>query len=322
MKISIVIPFYNASAFMSDTLSSIIAQTFPDFELICVDDCSTDDTCTILKRYAAQDSRIRIVRTMKNSGSARKPLDLGISVSQGDFLCLVGHDDKLAPDYIELLADRQKATSVDIVFGKMIFFDKDRTLFSIPREDFDLSQILTGREAVMLTIGSWQIGANGALIKRELLISQRKNSKIDPCLMNADEYDTRDLLVGAKYVAFTNAGYFYRQHQASVTKQFSRQFECLETDRCLKDLFSDKFGIDSPEYRKMLNEFIASIIRYSKSYKTDNNRFAEENEKLKASAIIRRNFKSLKWSEIMRSDLKFRRKIRFFLPYQLFLKFS
>ena len=204
----------------------------------------------------------------------------------------------------------------------MIFFDKDRTLFSIPREDFDLSQILTGREAVMLTIGSWQIGANGALIKRELLISQRKNSKIDPCLMNADEYDTRDLLVGAKYVAFTNAGYFYRQHQASVTKQFSRQFECLETDRCLKDLFSDKFGIDSPEYRKMLNEFIASIIRYSKSYKTDNNRFAEENEKLKASAIIRRNFKSLKWSEIMRSDLKFRRKIRFFLPYQLFLKFS
>ena len=322
-KVSIIIPFYNAEAFADELLSSITVQSFSDFEVICVNDCSDDNTLPILEKYSKADGRIRIFQTERNSGTARIPIDLGLARSAGDFVSIIGHDDRIGADFLAKLVKRQKETAADIVMGKMVFFDSDRMLMTIPEGDFDFSMVLTGREAVMMTIGEWKIGANGALIKKDLLVWQRRNSKIDPALMNADEYDTRDLLVNAKTVAFADAPYWYRQHPSSVTKKTDRQFECLTTDRFLTRLFLEKYGKHSPEYRKMTDIFIRSILGDTQSYKAGVRKHEWSAETaLKIRNILSQNYKSLEWSEVFLSSLAFRRKIRFLLPFSLFLKLS
>ena len=131
-KVSIIIPFYNAEAFADELLSSITVQSFSDFEVICVNDCSNDNTLPILEKYSKADGRIRIFQTERNSGTARIPIDLGLARSTGDFVSIIGHDDRIGADFLAKLVKRQKETAADIVMGKMVFFDSDRMLMTIP----------------------------------------------------------------------------------------------------------------------------------------------------------------------------------------------
>lgn len=321
-KCSIIIPIFNASRFINETIESVLAQTFPDFELICIDDCSNDKTPEILKRIAAKDSRIKLLCTYENSGSARIPIDLGISYATGDFVSIIGHDDKIESKYLEKMFKREEETSADIVMGKMLFFDTKggkEEHFSIPAENFDFNQIMTGRSALMLTIGKWEIGTNGALIRKILIEKQRRDSQIDPHLMNADEYDTRELLMNANIVAFCSAKYLYRQHDASITKQFSRKFECVETDRYLASLFMKKYGKHSLEYTIMNGIYIKSLAHHGKEFLRKKELFASNKEEEKVSNILKRNLDSFTIRQIL--DLSVKGHYKFRLLYlKLILK--
>ncbi len=68
--LSVVMPVYNASKYLEETVRSVLAQTFTDFELIAVDDKSTDDSLAILQKLAKEDSRINVVSQAKNGGAA------------------------------------------------------------------------------------------------------------------------------------------------------------------------------------------------------------------------------------------------------------
>lgn len=70
MKFSIIIPIYNRRFFIDETLSSLLNQTYADIEIICVDDCSTDNSLEKLETYALKDDRIMIVRHQKKSWAA------------------------------------------------------------------------------------------------------------------------------------------------------------------------------------------------------------------------------------------------------------
>ena len=70
MKISILMPCYNSHAFLEKSISSVIRQDYKDWELICVDDCSSDGTFELLQEYAKQDKRIKIFKSEKNGGCA------------------------------------------------------------------------------------------------------------------------------------------------------------------------------------------------------------------------------------------------------------
>jgi teichuronic acid biosynthesis glycosyltransferase TuaG len=69
-KVSIITPTYNSSKYIEDTIKSIISQTYENWELLITDDCSTDETVEIIKKYILLDSRIKVYRFDKNSGSA------------------------------------------------------------------------------------------------------------------------------------------------------------------------------------------------------------------------------------------------------------
>lgn len=90
--ISIIVPVYNAARFLPETIECVQKQSYTDWELILVDDCSQDDSPEIAANYAKQDKRVISVRQDVNSGAA-KSRNLGISKAQGRYLCFLDADD-------------------------------------------------------------------------------------------------------------------------------------------------------------------------------------------------------------------------------------
>jgi len=243
--ISIAIPAYNAEKYIEKCLNSILNQTFQDWECIIVNDGSTDNTFAIIENFVAKDKRFSCY-AIPNSGSAKIPRDKAISHAKAEWIIDIDADDFIDREVLEKLYAKAMKTKADIVYLKMKLFDeKNPEKFSFtPSQNFDMRKILIGKEAVMLTIPKWIIGAKG-IVKKELWTTcSTFNGEIN--LINIDEYDTREMLIKAKIVAFEDAIYHYRQHSFSITKKISAKFfETLITDKMLENLFSEHFGHDS-----------------------------------------------------------------------------
>ena len=119
-NISIIIAAYNTSAFISDCLISIINQTYKDIEIIVVDDGSLDETPHILRNYANQDHRIKVITHLHNKGllAARKT---GISAASSPWSMFIDSDDSLEPTTCEHLINELEQSPVDILhFGAKV----------------------------------------------------------------------------------------------------------------------------------------------------------------------------------------------------------
>lgn len=98
--VSIITPNYNCVRFISQTIESVLAQTYSDWEMLIVDDCSTDGSYEIALEYAAKDSRIKVIRNEKNSGAAVSR-NKAIEVAQGEFVAFLDSDDLWIPEKLE-----------------------------------------------------------------------------------------------------------------------------------------------------------------------------------------------------------------------------
>lgn len=98
--ISIIIPVYNASSFLMDTIKSIKEQTYENWEAIFVDDCSKDNSVEIIKKERKKDNRIKLIQNKKNSGAA-VTRNNGIDEANGEYLCFLDADDKWHPEKLE-----------------------------------------------------------------------------------------------------------------------------------------------------------------------------------------------------------------------------
>lgn len=104
---SIIIPVYNAEKYLNTCISSILAQTYTHYELILVDDGSTDQSSEICNRYAAQDKRINVIH-QKNGGVSRAR-NKGIDAAKGEWICFVDSDDEVKPNWLEYYANNADA---------------------------------------------------------------------------------------------------------------------------------------------------------------------------------------------------------------------
>ena len=101
-KVSIILPTYNGQAYIEEAIISILNQTFRDFELIVVDDCSTDHTPKVLDFFKLQDSRIKIITNKKNL-KLPASLNVGHRIAQGDYLTWTSDDNILHINFVERL---------------------------------------------------------------------------------------------------------------------------------------------------------------------------------------------------------------------------
>jgi glycosyltransferase involved in cell wall biosynthesis len=113
-RVSIVIPVYNSHNTLSKCLDSMIAQTYLNLEIICVNDCSKDNSEEIIRDYQRKDDRVKLINHIenKNAGGARNS---GIKAATGTYVCFVDNDDWLTPDAIEILVDESENSSIDFV---------------------------------------------------------------------------------------------------------------------------------------------------------------------------------------------------------------
>lgn len=95
---SVVIGCYNSQAYLRETLDSVCSQSLADFEVVVVDDCSTDSTPSILAEYAARDPRFVVIRHEKNQGRPAITKTTALKYVQGKYVCFLDHDDLFHPD--------------------------------------------------------------------------------------------------------------------------------------------------------------------------------------------------------------------------------
>lgn len=99
--ISVIMPVYNAETFLEESIRSVLSQSYPHWELLAVDDGSTDGSADIIRRFEKEDGRIRYLRTDRPSGSPTVPRNRGIEQARGRFIAFLDSDDAWLPDKLE-----------------------------------------------------------------------------------------------------------------------------------------------------------------------------------------------------------------------------
>lgn len=92
-KVTVIVPVYNAEKYLSETIESILKQTFDDFELLLVNHASTDSSFHIMQKYKMQDNRIQVIELNVNKGGPAYARNEGIKLAQGEFIAFIDSDD-------------------------------------------------------------------------------------------------------------------------------------------------------------------------------------------------------------------------------------
>lgn len=121
-RVSVIVPVYNVERFLEECLDSVLGQTFSDFEVVCVNDGSTDSSPSILERYRARDERIVVV-TQENAGlSAAR--NTGLRHARGEYVAFLDSDDYLEPRMLEkTVAKAQETRAQIVIFDYWLYFD-------------------------------------------------------------------------------------------------------------------------------------------------------------------------------------------------------
>ncbi|MCR4604953.1 MAG: glycosyltransferase [Eubacterium sp.] len=134
--ISITIPVYNSEKYLRACIDSVLNQTYTDFELLLVDDGSTDGSGEICDEYAKKDSRVRVFHTPNGGSSAAR--NYGIDRAQGEYLGFIDSDDEIEPDMYELLYELITKEDADIsmcgladVYGGKVVNPVDKPVYMI-----------------------------------------------------------------------------------------------------------------------------------------------------------------------------------------------
>jgi glycosyltransferase involved in cell wall biosynthesis len=115
-KVSVVMPVYNAGKYLHQSIDSVLAQTLHDFELICIDDGSTDGSPEVLQAYASRDARILVLQNERNLGVAVSR-NTGMTVARGEYIAIQDADDVSLPQRLERQVAYLQATPAISVLG-------------------------------------------------------------------------------------------------------------------------------------------------------------------------------------------------------------
>lgn len=254
MRFSIVTPVYNAGKYLEEMLESLYAQTFEDWELIIVEDGSTDNSAEILAMAAKRDSRVKPIYLQVNSGSDFVPRRHAIEQAQGEYIVNIDADDTVDAEYLAKIDNLLKTTDADIVYADMVRVKPDGSALKvIPADDSVYGKVFSGADAFRMTLDGWQVSAVGATSREIAIKSLRlfdENMTSEPHWNSYDNENLSrlDLFLSGK-VAFCNVAYFYRQVEESVIHDEGiRSFSMLSADMKLAEFTLNNFGYGSEEH--------------------------------------------------------------------------
>lgn len=209
-KISVVLPIYNVSEWLCDCIDSVLNQSLQPFEIILVNDGSTDNSGEICNQYASNNSIIKVVH--KVNGGLSSARNAGIELFTGDYVVFIDSDDTIHPAFLETLYDLAIRTSADItmcdyISGTVCKWIENETIEEI-RYNEDVLNKMNDND-VVITV-AWNKLYKAYFFKE--LGLRYKEGKI-----HEDMFMSPHLLYNAKKIAITNQKlYFYRQRENSI----------------------------------------------------------------------------------------------------------
>lgn len=250
--VSIIIPIYNSGAFIENTIESVLSQTYQNIEVICIDDCSTDDSLSICKELEKKDSRIIVLKTATNSGQivAR---NLGLKKSNGDFFTFVDSDDTIDGRMIETLVDIATNQNAKLVISSfnVIYETKKESNYSLVDSGFYKTDVFLN---FILTKLSWNILSciGGKLYSSELLLDSDIKF-LDKYKFNEDCGFSLTVLSVIDEVYFLNLAFYNYLIRPKNSTMSSYRENMLETNlnvvRLLGSLFK-KYNLLNEKYNE------------------------------------------------------------------------
>jgi teichuronic acid biosynthesis glycosyltransferase TuaG len=126
--VTIVMPAYNAASYITATIESVLKQSFTDYELLVINDCSKDNTAKIVELYCARDKRVQLINLSVNKGAPAGPRNIGIQQAKGKWIAFLDSDDIWHPNKLERQLNLLKNTGARFCSTRMMDFVDESTL--------------------------------------------------------------------------------------------------------------------------------------------------------------------------------------------------
>ncbi|MBU1883794.1 glycosyltransferase [bacterium] len=176
--VSVIIPLYNSQRYISETIESVINQTYTNWELIVVDDCSTDTSREIVKEFEKKDSRIRLVESQVNFGGPARPRNIGIEHTKGEFIAFLDSDDMWLKDKLEKQIDFLREYDYDIIHTSALTIDVDgNNIGHLNNQRVHDRLHLLFDDLTILSLSNY-ININTVLMKKDINIKFREDKNL------------------------------------------------------------------------------------------------------------------------------------------------
>lgn len=230
--ISVVLPIYNVEAYLEQCLDSLLSQEFENFEVVAVDDCSTDKSVLIFERYLS-DKRFNLIRHHENLGlpSAR---NTALFFSKGDFVYLLDSDDWVSPVALGVLHDLAVEDNCDIAIGGLVRYEEDTGQMVVPPNHYRTMERSIRKKTIFEDASLFHsVAAGNKLIRLNYI---KETGLIYKCIPRRfeDMLTYKWYLTGAQVSSVSEITYFYRQRAKDSKVQSITQHRDL-------DMYADKF---------------------------------------------------------------------------------
>ena len=314
--ISVIIPVFNAGAFLRETLDSLLAQDFRDMEILCVNDGSTDDSGAILADYAARDGRFRILE-QENCGVSRAR-NAGTCAARGKYLFYMDHDDLLEQGALAILAAEMERSELEYLcfnataFGCDPESEKRAEAFNRGYLNRQLKEgdVYTGQALFRLLKTDpdmrYIAPAWACMISRAFVLENE--IRFDPDILNEDELWSVQVLMKVQRAGCLNRKlYRYRVHPDSLTRRadtFAKAYSKFLCAQAIRQLISAPDFICEPGTESFLLGHIVRLQKKAAGYYAACSR--EEQEKRRLLPLAEQSwFESL---VVLPADMEDRRK--------------
>lgn len=270
--ISIILPVYNGEKYLSQSIESVLNQTYRNIELIIVNDYSTDQTLSICNQYAENDSRIKIINNNENK-KLPASLNIGHKEAKGDFITWTSDDNFYEPNALDVLLNEMILQKADVVYSN----------FNLINENGDLVRIVELPAVENIIFGN--VISCCFLYKKEVF---ERNIGYKENLFLVEDYDFwLRATLHSHFVQTKKVLYYYRRHEASLTNLIGiDDSKKMIWKRNVNDMFIDFWKNFEKRNYSEIAELSTKILLYQK---IDFDWIISNNEKIKSIKLKLKN---------------------------------
>ena len=229
--VSIITPTYNCAQYIGETIDTVISQTYINWEMIIVDDCSSDDTDKIVSKYQKRDSRIKYYRLANNSGAA-VARTVAMRLASGKYIAFLDSDDWIKDESLSLLYDEAVKHHADVVMGNMWLCHQDGSMDKPFKciSNGSIKELLSGKESFIELVKTCFYLPTPVRYIYNRKYLHKMQARFEEGIMHEDELWCPIVLCQAERMVITNIEfYYYRQNEESVmhTTSLARRLKSL-----------------------------------------------------------------------------------------------